>query len=110
MTTYRFCISYIFFLVVLLDLVFFVLVCFYFLMIRRPPRSTRTDTLFPYTTRFRSIAVRSSTHPVDEGTDEGPCHQPDGDNRQDDSRADIAAPLVRCRHVFLLSQIGRAHV
>src|SRR3546814_17827439 len=24
-------------------------------MIRRPPRSTRTDTLFPYTTRFRSL-------------------------------------------------------
>src|SRR3546814_18827433 len=29
------------------------LFCF-FLMIRRPPRSTRTDTLFPYTTLFRS--------------------------------------------------------
>src|SRR3546814_20986908 len=28
----------------------------FFLMIRRPPRSTRTDTLFPYTTLFRSIA------------------------------------------------------
>src|SRR3546814_15656704 len=28
--------------------------CF-FLMIRRPPRSTRTDTLFPYTTLFRSL-------------------------------------------------------
>src|SRR3546814_7022805 len=28
---------------------------FFFLMIRRPPRSTRTDTLFPYTTLFRSI-------------------------------------------------------
>src|SRR3546814_2608988 len=27
---------------------------FIFLMIRRPPRSTRTDTLFPYTTLFRS--------------------------------------------------------
>src|SRR3546814_6300455 len=27
---------------------------FLFLMIRRPPRSTRTDTLFPYTTLFRS--------------------------------------------------------
>src|SRR3546814_1391152 len=27
---------------------------FFFLMIRRPPRSTRTDTLFPYTTLFRS--------------------------------------------------------
>src|SRR3546814_16861834 len=29
---------------------------FVFLMIRRPPRSTRTDTLFPYTTLFRSNA------------------------------------------------------
>src|SRR3546814_18998925 len=29
--------------------------CFFFLMIRRPPRSTRTDTLFPYTTLFRSL-------------------------------------------------------
>src|SRR3546814_11433785 len=30
--------------------------CFFFLMIRRPPRSTRTDTLFPYTTLFRSVS------------------------------------------------------
>src|SRR3546814_15934741 len=32
------------------------LICYFvfFLMIRRPPRSTRTDTLFPYTTLFRS--------------------------------------------------------
>src|SRR3546814_6974955 len=29
-------------------------------MIRRPPRSTRTDTLFPYTTLFRSILERAS--------------------------------------------------
>src|SRR3546814_1947628 len=28
-------------------------------MIRRPPRSTRTDTLFPYTTRFRSAPSRA---------------------------------------------------
>src|SRR3546814_13962106 len=28
---------------------------FFFLMIRPPPRSTRTDTLFPYTTLFRSL-------------------------------------------------------
>src|SRR3546814_14907337 len=27
----------------------------FFLMLRRPPRSTRTDTLFPYTTLFRSV-------------------------------------------------------
>src|SRR3546814_11099707 len=29
----------------------------FFLMIRRPPRSTRTDTLFPYTTLFRSLLL-----------------------------------------------------
>src|SRR3546814_997755 len=37
------------------------LCCFVFLMIRRPPRSTRTDTLFPYTTLFRSEALTVST-------------------------------------------------
>src|SRR3546814_11882363 len=30
-------------------------------MIRRPPRSTRTDTLFPYTTLFRSLLANSRT-------------------------------------------------
>src|SRR3546814_9354415 len=34
-------------------------IVFFFLMIRRPPRSTRTDTLFPYTTLFRSHGKRS---------------------------------------------------
>src|SRR3546814_8128211 len=36
-------------------------------MIRRPPRSTRTDTLFPYTTLFRSRrgpAIARSAHPA----------------------------------------------
>src|SRR3546814_16818510 len=33
-----------------------------FLMIRRPPRSTRTDTLFPYTTLFRSDADAQGSH------------------------------------------------
>src|SRR3546814_13811103 len=37
----------------MIDLVRFI-VFFLFLMNRRPPRSTRTDTLFPYTTLFRS--------------------------------------------------------
>src|SRR3546814_5705704 len=39
--------------------------CVLFLMIRRPPRSTRTDTLFPYTTLFRSSVphvVRPACH------------------------------------------------
>src|SRR3546814_2259234 len=33
----------------------FLVLLIFFLMIRRPPRSTRTDTLFPYTTLFRSV-------------------------------------------------------
>src|SRR3546814_11223293 len=36
------------------------LLCF-FLMLRRPPRSTRTDTLFPYTTLFRSDMYFTAT-------------------------------------------------
>src|SRR3546814_11098195 len=32
-------------------------------MIRRPPRSTRTDTLFPYTTLFRSDAIKRNLKP-----------------------------------------------
>src|SRR3546814_7720192 len=35
---------------------------FFFLMIRRPPRSTRTDTLFPYTTLFRSNGDQVESH------------------------------------------------
>src|SRR3546814_10315247 len=46
-------------------------------MIRRPPRSTRTDTLFPYTTLFRSASTResmldqslSSVNPISAGTE-----------------------------------------
>src|SRR3546814_16783055 len=37
---------------------------FFFLMIRRPPRSTRTDTLFPYTTLFRSQHAKRAAHPI----------------------------------------------
>src|SRR3546814_9768676 len=33
-------------------------------MLRRPPRSTRTDTLFPYTTLFRSGCCGSRTFPI----------------------------------------------
>src|SRR3546814_13915291 len=35
---------------------------FFFLIIRRPPRSTRTDTLFPYTTLFRSDEACGRAH------------------------------------------------
>src|SRR3546814_5404873 len=48
--------------VVILLICFSFIFCFFFfffLMIRRPPRSTRTDTLFPYTTLFRSLCTQS---------------------------------------------------
>src|SRR3546814_1429640 len=51
----------------------------FFLMIRRPPRSTRTDTLFPYTTLFRSA-----------GAGVAPCRSPSGENSMKPGRGDLA--------------------
>src|SRR3546814_10559802 len=53
-------------------------------MIRRPPRSTLTDTLFPYTTLFRSVQPASVRHHADRQ----PLSFPDG-------RGDAAAGLPR---------------
>src|SRR3546814_12501990 len=48
------------------------IVClFFYLMIRRPPRSTRTDTLFPYTTLFRSEELAAETAPTRTGWPRG---------------------------------------
>src|SRR3546814_4464972 len=59
-------------------------------MIRRPPRSTRTDTLFPYTTLFRS---QHAQHHVEQRVDEvaqaGLDHVPGVD------RPDVQAPVER---------------
>src|SRR3546814_14539204 len=44
------------------------------LMIRRPPRSTRTDTLFPYTTLFRSIFVAPGGSATQQGA-VSPVHE-----------------------------------
>src|SRR3546814_18259020 len=41
-------------------------------MIRRPPRSTRTDTLFPYTTLFRSVRYQAAE--LNQRMDEQPIH------------------------------------
>src|SRR3546814_19782817 len=43
--------------VYVISLILSIVLFFFFLMIRRPPRSTRTDTLFPYTTLFRSARL-----------------------------------------------------
>src|SRR3546814_2410438 len=63
-------------------------------MIRRPPRSTRTDTLFPYTTLFRSYAI---VRPA-----EADRAQAD-DRRERIERADqIVAREAGARHVLQL--------
>src|SRR3546814_18241000 len=78
---------------------------FFFLMIRRPPRSTRTDTLFPYTTLFRSPRRRRLRHaprriPRDR-VQEGQRH------RSQERQAGPAAPQGGCRkgedRAFLLA-------
>src|SRR3546814_15471778 len=64
------------------------LLIFFFLSNRRPPRSTRTDTLFPYTTLFRSKLTSSMPPPrIDLGLD-SPITQ-----RIASSRFDLPQPL-----------------
>src|SRR3546814_14476058 len=67
---------------------------FFFLMIRRPPRSTRTDTLFPYTTLFRSLRFSGRRM-------EGPASPPEkaagGEHRMDRFRRDVRQ-LAGARH------------
>src|SRR3546814_15926972 len=60
-----------FFLLYLYSLLYLALfmLFFLFLMIRRPPRSTRTDTLFPYTTLFRSSKVAVVSRSAEPGVD-----------------------------------------
>src|SRR3546814_18627975 len=91
---------------------------FFFLMIRRPPRSTRTDTLFPYTTLFRSLDQAVPPHRlpsadiIDPDLDQPAARAED---RLCSSVLDSGA-CVCCRiyHMDLplamLRQIGRAHV
>src|SRR3546814_13405192 len=43
---------------------YLLVIAFFLLMRRRPPRSTRTDTLFPYTTLFRSVEQVAVERPV----------------------------------------------
>src|SRR3546814_18237320 len=68
----------------------------FFLMIRRPPRSTRTDTLFPYTTLFRSM-LRKELSATDRNASlglRGAIHYP-LNTRVDDQACAHAARLQR---------------
>src|SRR3546814_20664424 len=57
-------------------------------MIRRPPRSTRTDTLFPYTTRFRSRHLPAAEEAVEVEHDRGHTAVIGGDLQRVDDIAD----------------------
>src|SRR3546814_7135613 len=61
-------------------------------MIRRPPRSTRTDTLFPYTTLFRSLVRNSASANVRIA-----CTKTDSGQTPLRPREDEAMPFERLR-------------
>src|SRR3546814_5494963 len=69
---------------------------FFFLMIRRPPRSTRTDTLFPYTTLFRSRFTRTVEQVMRTPEGTGRPRQPRdlGGNRRGDRKIARLARLT----------------
>src|SRR3546814_12531423 len=83
---------------------------FFFLMVRRPPRSTRTATLFPYTTLFRS-RQDEMPRPVHE-----PGEPPDvlAAERLEAEDIDLERPDDeddrQVRQIESRDQIGRAHV
>src|SRR3546814_18180927 len=64
---------------------------FFFLMIRRPPRSTRSDTLFPYTTLFRSdsVSLNGETNDVPVSVAMGDTLDVDVRVRSNDARAPV---------------------
>src|SRR3546814_9467586 len=70
---------------------------FFFLMIRRPPRSTLTDALFPYTTLFRSIrsSWARSTRRTASSWRRSPAAAPDRASCRTRSRANITASAPR---------------
>src|SRR3546814_6620385 len=78
----------------------------FFLMIRRPPRSTRTDTLFPYTTLFRSAAEQeqrdgqlraAAIGAVDGGEDDGADGPRPKGEREDGEGPERAGERVEVR-------------
>src|SRR3546814_7586372 len=90
----------------------FVFVSFFVLMIRRPPRSTRTDKLFPYTTLFRSLL--GFDEPGELGEAAAARHlqaQAPGDGRTSGHHAEDVLPVVdACGHVGAGQGAGDRHV
>src|SRR3546814_3245191 len=79
---------------------------FFFLMIRRPPRSTRTDTLFPYTTLFRSrLCLRTPVHARRPAADRGRDAQDRGREDRSEEHTSELQSLMRISYaVFCLKK------
>src|SRR6187551_3887742 len=71
---------------------------FFFLMIRRPPRSTQRTTLFPYTTLFRSERERGARRRPLRG------HQDRGDARSEEHTSELQSLCVISYAVFCLKK------
>src|SRR3546814_7280826 len=72
-------------------------------MIRRPPRSTRTDTLFPYTTLFRSDDRRG--HPLDRTPSPGGAVHPRASSIRSEEHTSELQSLMRISYaVFCLKK------
>src|SRR3546814_7134403 len=89
----------------------------FFLMIRRPPRSTRTDTLFPYTTLFRSrgrgARGRGSSRSARSAARPPPAPTPGPATTRSEEHTSELQSLMRISYaVFCLHKKtnGRAHV
>src|SRR3546814_14126620 len=93
---------------------------FFFLMLRRPPRSTRTDTLVPYTTIFRAggVALLEPAPRGVEGAELDGDAGADADERRESALVEGEGALVAVdgggglqgARVLVRRQIGRAHV
>src|SRR5213595_4036509 len=69
----------------------------FFLMLRRPPRSTQLGTLFPYTTLFRSPDVRAAQ---DRRFFSGRKVQPESIDRSEEHTSELQSPSVSSYAVF----------
>src|SRR3546814_10162309 len=75
-------------------------------MIRRPPRSTRTDTLFPYTTLFRSVGILGARARVHQNQSLNECGIARGDSHRDHPA--LAVPNNRNRRSAVLDDPQRS--
>src|SRR5213079_3504277 len=80
----------------LTHLSFTIFFSFFFLMIRRPPRSTQQPTLFPYTTLFRS--------PRTDCPAEAPGERPAPPRRSEEHTSELQSPVVISYAVFCLKK------